>query len=187
MLVVGVLWFSRRVAGYSHIRHTISELGETGSPWSAFVSWACFAPVGVGLLLLSLVLVASSISSPLAEPLTLLSAAVGIGYLGGSLFPCDPGSPVSGSWRQQFHNLVGGVEYIGGASALFVASQSLAAIPSSTTLQQVLACSAIIVAVVAVLLSISLTFPLRGAVQRVGEVTLFANILFLAGLVSASG
>ncbi len=184
VLLVGIFWFSRRIPAYSHVRHTISELGETGSPWSLYVSWGCFAPVGLGLLLIAFLLVTASTPSPLAEPLALLSAAVGVGYLGAAFFPCDPGSPLTGSWRQQLHNLAGGVEYWGGAFALFVASQSLRATEQSAFLQQVLFGSAIIVGTVAVFISVSITFPVRGAIQRVGELTLFANILLLATLLS---
>ncbi|MBI1299407.1 DUF998 domain-containing protein [bacterium] len=176
-LIIGTLWSSRRADGYSHIRHTISELGEWGSPQSRLVSWGLFAPVGIGLLVLAGLVRSQGGAHPLAETLTLLIAAVGIGYLGAAIFPCDPGSPMGGSWRQQLHNLAGGVQYVGGAGALFVASQSLTA--NESTLVDWLLVSGVVVGVVAVLLSIQQVFPVRGVVQRVGEIVLFGNIVWL--------
>lgn len=178
-LIMGILWSSRGLDGYSHIRHTISELGEWGSPRSRLVSWGLFAPVGITLLLLAWLVRSQESSHSLAETLTLISAAVGIGYLGAAIFPCDPGSPMSGSWRQQVHNLAGGIQYVGSAGALFVASQSL---PESMPAAWLLV-SAVLVGAVAVLLSVQQVFPVRGAVQRLGESFLFGNIIWLAFVV----
>lgn len=177
-LLIGIVWSSRRVDGYSHIRHTISELGEWGSLRSRLVSWGLFAPVGIGLLALAWLVNGAGSTHPLAETLMLLSAAVGIGYLGAAIFPCDPGSPMGGSWRQQLHNLAGGIQYVGGAGALFVASQSVVA--NESALADWLLVSGIVVGSVAVLLSIQQVFRVRGAVQRIGETFLFGNIIWLA-------
>ncbi|MBD9358367.1 hypothetical protein [Methylomonas albis] len=41
-------------------------------------------------------------------------------YVFGAVFPCDPGSPLIGSWRQQIHNLFGTFEYLGGGFRLLL-------------------------------------------------------------------
>lgn len=46
--------FGGRRPGYSHLRHTISELGETGSPLGKRVSYFGFVPIGL-LLLMALI------------------------------------------------------------------------------------------------------------------------------------
>jgi hypothetical protein len=178
-LVAGILWFARRRPNYRHLRHTISELGEQGTPDARRVSLGLFAPVGLGLLVLGLPALSVDLDS-LCSTFGLLAVAVGVGYLGAALFPCDHGSPLVGNWRQQLHNLVGGVEYVGGAFALFQASAALAVAPE--WLAAWLLASAGVVAAMAVGLSLQAAFPVRGLVQRIGEAALFGNILLLAWL-----
>lgn len=101
-----------------------------------------------------------------------------MGYLGGALFPCDHGSPLTGSGRQQLHNLVGGVQYVGGAAALFLAADAQRALLPS--LGPWLLGSAGVVALVTLALSVQALFPVRGLIQRVGELLLFGNLLLLA-------
>ncbi len=109
LLTGGVLHFGRRKPGYRHLAHTLSELGETGAPDQSPMAWGLFLPVG--LLLLTTGLLAPGPASPLAFCLA-------TGYLGAACFPCDPGSPASGTWRQGLHNLAGAVEYVGGGLVL---------------------------------------------------------------------
>ena len=40
-------YFGRFKPGYSHLRHTISELGEAGSPIGPRVSYLGFVPIGL--------------------------------------------------------------------------------------------------------------------------------------------
>lgn len=176
-LLVGIIWFAGRRSGYSHIRHTISELGETGAPDSRLVSLGLFAPVGAGLLALAAMTLLGSGEREQGESFGLLAAAVGIGYLGAAIVPCDPGSPISGSPGQDLHNLVGGIEYLGGALVLFAASQSGDGTPWHSWW---LMASAAVVGIVAISLTVQAGSPGRGLVQRVGEVVLFGNLIILA-------
>ncbi len=178
LLLGGVLWFGARVPGYSHVRQTISELGEVGSRYSVVVSWGLFAPVGILLSLLTVTLVYRD-SSDFRNAVMFLTSAVSIGYLGAAIFPCDPGSPLTGTWRQQIHNLLGGVEYVGGTGALFLAAQSLSPVFDATLIPSVVNGSAVVVGTVTLGLSFSATFAVRGCLQRVGEFALFGNIILL--------
>lgn len=179
-LTLGVWWFARRRPGYRHRQHTISELGEQGARDTLVVSWGLFAPVGAGLLGLGLPALASAPQPSLAAAFGFLSSAVGVGYLGGAIFPCDPGSPTAGSWRQQLHNLAGAVEYGGGTMALWYA----ATLPElgATWLAQGLLGAAVVVGAVTIGLSLPGIAPIRGLVQRVGEAALFSALLVLAAL-----
>jgi hypothetical protein len=49
----------------------------------------------------------------------LLAFCVGAGYAVGGAFPCDPGLPRHGSWRQNIHDMGGLLEYVGGAYAIY--------------------------------------------------------------------
>lgn len=109
LLTGGVRHYGRRKPGYRHLQHTLSELGETGAPDQAPVAWGLFLPVGL------LVLAAGYLAPGPAAP---LAFCVATGYLGAACFPCDPGSPASGTWRQGLHNLAGAVEYVGGGLVL---------------------------------------------------------------------
>jgi len=178
-LAVGIWWFARRRPDYRHMRHTISELGEYGARDARGVGLGLFAPVGLGLLALGLPALSAGLEN-LRGALGLLAVAVAVGYMGAALFPCDPGSPLAGSWRQQLHNLAGGVEYAGGAFALVQASAALTEAPA--WLAPWLRVSAGVIVAVTVGLSLQAAFPIRGSVQRIGEAALFGNILLLAWL-----
>lgn len=163
LLLTGIAYFGWKKPAYSHWQHTISELGEVGSPLSRTVSYGLFLPVG---LLLELV-------AMLAETTALagLSGCVGTGYVVAAFFPCDVGSPLSGSGRQRIHNLGGAVEYIGGAywltqmgNPVFVMGYNLYAIAAGSLI------------VGSILLSIP-GLPFRGLIQRLMEGGLFGALL----------
>ncbi|MDO8439227.1 MAG: DUF998 domain-containing protein [Telluria sp.] len=157
----------RRKCGYRHIGHTISELGETGAPDQRLVAYGLFLPIGLAMGLVAWMV------APASPATAALAAAIAIGYLGAAQFPCDPGSPISGSFRQAMHNLLGGVQYVGGALALM----RLAEIDE-------IAFKAASFALFGT--AILLTFlssdgkGVRGLVQRVGEVVLFASLALAA-------
>ena len=160
-LATRVIVFGYLRPGYSHRRDTLSELGEAGAPRGKLVSYTVFLPVGLGLLLCAWML------RPGAPPAMYLALCVAIGYVGAAFFPCDPGSPMQGSARQTVHNLAGGVQYIGGAVALWQLSatggllfQGLAALAGFGAL----------------ILSLPEFRPVRGAVQRVAELALFGGL-----------
>ena len=159
-LAAGIYWFGRRKPGYSNRIHTISELGERGSVVQWQVSWGVFFPVGVALLLVWFMERQHNPES------AALAAVIAVGYLGGAIFPCDPGSPLNGSWSQGIHNLAGGVEYYGGVACLWVLSRNHSAFLVPT----------VVVAIAIPLISLPLGHSVRGAAQRAAEVCLFVGL-----------
>ncbi|MFZ6014151.1 MAG: DUF998 domain-containing protein [Bacteroidota bacterium] len=159
-LVAGVAYFGFKKQGFSHFRHTISELGEYGSLQSKVVSWGLFLPVGVGLM--AVAILGSSVVAGLA-------ASIGTGYIVAAFFPCDVGSPMMGTWRQTIHNLGGFAQYAGGAYFIYIASQPLFPL---------LRIASALIFICSLLLSIE-SLPLRGLVQRFAEVLLFSVTIYL--------
>jgi hypothetical protein len=153
-LAAGVLGFAAVRPGYSHIRDTISELGETGARHARWMTFGIFLPVGVGCAWIS-------VYSPDARA---LAGCLAAGYLGGVMFPCDPGSPLDSSWRQALHNLAGGVEYFGGGIAL--QNSGLSGLSAA-------------VLILALFIAIP-QFRLRGLAQRIAECALFGSLCALA-------
>jgi hypothetical protein len=111
-LSAALLVLGARKPAYSHLRHTISELGESGAPQAGLVATGLFLPVGLGMLL------AAWLARPLGAGISALALCIAVGYLTAAAFPCDPGSPLYGSWRQALHNLGGAFQYGGGAAVL---------------------------------------------------------------------
>ncbi len=146
--------------GYRHVRHTISELGAHGTQSSRLVSTGVFLPVGV------LLAVAAYLAWTTAPEAALLCACIATGYLSAAVFPCDVGSPMTGSTRQQLHNLGGAVEYLGGAYALY----ALYAVQGEPYRLAA-------VVVVVALVGIGIDNAWRGLIQRIAEFTLFAALL----------
>lgn len=114
-LSTGLLILARNKAGYSHLIHTISEIG---APNLRFVALAVFLPIGL------LLFVVACLVQPASGTSAALALCIAIGYLAAAAFPCDLGSPRSGSTRQPIHNLGSAVECIGGGVALMRISQS---------------------------------------------------------------
>lgn len=104
-LSTATAWYAQRRPEYSHLRHTISELGEQGSADERSVSYLVFLPVGLACLLVAWL---SRTSHPGAPGLLV---AVGAAYSLSALFPCDPGTPLAGTWKNSIHNLAGGIAY----------------------------------------------------------------------------
>jgi hypothetical protein len=115
-LTTGIIYFGYKKAGYDHLKHTISELGETGTAWEKRVGFGLFLPVGVGLLFIAF-------THWDHEIVRGLSLCLAVGYLVAAFFPCDKGSPTGGSWKQQVHNLGGLIEYAGAVFFLMKASE----------------------------------------------------------------
>lgn len=159
-LALGIWHLGRQHPGYSHIRHTISELGETGAANARRVAYGVFLPFGLAMLA---VYGLSRASHPSAAD---LAACLAVGYVGAALFPCDPGSPLTGSWRQSLHNLAGAVQYVGGAVVIWRMAPADA----------LLGALALLVGAVAVLLSVPALGPWRGGIQRVGEAALLVSL-----------
>lgn len=159
-LTCGIVAFGRRKPGYSHVRHTISELGERGASDARIVAFGLFLPVGIGLAAVAI------LSFDRSPEMAALAAALAAGYLGSVAFPCDVGSPMQGSFSQGMHNLAGGIQYVGGALALARMGET---VPMFTT-------AAAVVGIVAVILTVPNAARIRGAAQRVGEAVLFGSL-----------
>ncbi|MEM9595675.1 MAG: DUF998 domain-containing protein [Acidobacteriota bacterium] len=160
-LGAAIVFLGRRKPGYRHVAHSISELGEVGARDQGKVAFAVFLPVGLALA------AAAALSPPWPPALRSLAACIAVGYVGGALFPCDPGSPAAGSWRQGIHNLAGAVEYLGGALSLFVLSETLGPV------FQILG-----FVVGAVTVTLAFPNPFRGLIQRTAEAALFAGLVY---------
>lgn len=166
------IYFGRRKPGYSHLRHTISELGEIGSPVGASVSHVGFVATGV-LLWCFLLVCVRVLPDGSAKDVILPLALVGGGYVGGGIFRCDPGAPLFGSWRTNLHNLFGALQYIGAAGAFSMFSLSRFWYPLSELMTYagtvVLLC----------LCAVSFSHPLRGLVQRIAEAAIFSGVMLM--------
>lgn len=163
-LFVALLVLAPRKPGYSHIRHSISELGEIGAPDQRLVAFGLFFPVGLLLLLVAYLIRAAS---PTAAALAL---CIAIGYIGAALFPCDPGSPLVGTARQGFHNLAGAVEYVGGGFALLTLAG---------TYGQPFKTAGFVVLGTAIALSVLPAHSVRGIIQRIAEASLFGGLALI--------
>lgn len=111
-LVYNIVVIARQRPDYSHFRHSISELGESNSTYELSVSYGVFLPFGLGCLLLSY---------PLFNDNTIaasLLVATGLSYALSAFFPCDPGTPFAGSWKNTLHNIIGAACYAGIAHQL---------------------------------------------------------------------
>jgi len=157
--------------GYSHLAHTISELGEWGAPHQRFVALGVFLPLGLGLLGVALAVKATSL------PVAALATCIALGYLGAAAFPCDPGSPMLGSGRQALHNLAGAIEYAGGACAFMVIAEELS---------PVFQYAGFLVFAATIAISVLPSKGIRGLIQRVAELTLFGGLAWAAWMVSAA-
>ncbi len=109
---IGIYYGGRIRPSYSHLTDTISELGEAGSSHAIQVGYGLFLPIGIVLFIIALVL------NDKNEAAALLSTFLACGYFFSAFFPCDPGTPLLGSWKNSLHNIVGAVCYVGCAYAL---------------------------------------------------------------------
>lgn len=156
-LMAGVVYLGCKKESYSHFKDTISELGERGSEIFRSASYGLFLPVGLGLLFIA-------IGADKNEVLLGLSICLSVGYTVSAFSPCDPGSPIEGSWRQHIHNLAGFVQYAGGIYFLLQVSGY-----------------SIFAGIVFICL-IFISFPqnpVRGIAQRVAELLLFGSLIYL--------
>lgn len=163
-LIAGIFYFGSKKAGYSHLKHTISELGETATAREKQVGFGLFLPVGIGLLVIAFTHWDHEIVRGLA-------ACLAVGYLVAAFFPCDKGSPASGSWKQQVHNLGGFIEYAGAIFFLVKAGEYDLEIFGIN-----FKIIGYIVIVCVILTSIPGN-PLRGLAQRVAELLMFAALI----------
>lgn len=164
-LAAGIIFFEYRNKQYSAVKHSISELGATGERDEKLVGYGLFLPVGIALLALAL--------AATNDILKALSACIATGYITAAFFPCDAGSPATGTVKQQVHNIGGFVEYAGASFFLLRASENgerLFFIDYKIIAFIVIAC----------MIGISFSSPVRGLIQRVAEVLLFGGVIAMA-------
>lgn len=166
-LVAGIVYFASQRPGYSHTKHTISELGEDGAVYGRAANLGLFLPAGLLLILFGL------LTSGNAN-IKGLSFCVGAGYFVSALFPCDPGSPLGGSAKQTIHNIGGFIEYAGGIYFLN-RSRHLLLAPGFIEPRWIIG-----FLVVCVVLTSIPGFKFRGLFQRILEIILFGQLLWLS-------
>lgn len=171
LVLLGTIAFASLRPEYTHVRNTISELGETGAALSHQVSYGIFLPAG--LLVWAAVYLAANSATPREIKVVLaLLSSLGTGYVMAAVFPCDPGSPLLGSWRQQIHNFFGFIEYAGTAGGLLLACHLLLK-KGQTTIGVVFGLAGAVVVLCLAGLSIASAFPYRGGIQRIAEAIMF--------------
>ena len=106
-----------------------------------------------------------------------LALCISVGYTVAAFFPCDPGSPVSGTFRQGVHNIAGAIEYVGGGFAMLTLE------PTHGIAFRHLA---YFVLGAVFFMTIMPSTLLRGLIQRLAEVSLF-GALALAAAKSSGG
>jgi len=104
-LICGVVFYAKKRKTYSHVKYSISELGELGSEYEKQVSYFIFLPVGLGCLIISFATFTHN------HPAAFLSGAIGLSYFLSAFFPCDPETPLIGTWKNSIHNIIGGICY----------------------------------------------------------------------------
>lgn len=179
LLAVGIgliplLHYSRRRPGYSHLRDTISELGEFGAPDARAVARAWFAPTGLAVWAFVAALAQALPPDDAVRRGLALFAGLGAGYLGAALFPCDPGAPFGGSLRNHLHNLFGAIGYLGGAAGLIALGEAFAGHAAFGGIAE--ATRLLGMGVFFGILPLSFPSPVRGLVQRLMEAALFGWI-----------
>jgi hypothetical protein len=170
-LLASLIALAPRKAGYSHIKHSISEIGEIGAPNQRFVAFGLFLPIGLVLLL------AAYLVRPASPAAAALALCIAIGYVGAAAFPCDPGSPLFGTARQALHNLAGAVEYVGGGFALMKLAGSFG---------QLFKLAGFVVLGTAIALSVLPSNSVRGIIQRIAETCLFGGLALAIWRVGAA-
>ncbi|WAM22906.1 DUF998 domain-containing protein [Myxococcus sp. NMCA1] len=162
-------WFARRRPGYSHLRNTLSELGETGAPDATRVAWLAFAPLGLAVWGF-MALLGGQLPEDASTGLVLLSL-LGVSYVGAAVFPCDAGAPFWGTWRNQVHNLVAAIGYFGAGAGLIELGRAFEDVSRLSALAIVT--STLGKGVLAGIFVLSFESPVRGLTQRVIEAAVF--------------
>ena len=181
IVLVGTIAFASLRPEYTHIRNTISVLGETGAALGHQVSYGVFLPAGL-LAWAAMYLAANSTTPRELKVVLALLSSLGTGYVMAAIFSCDPGSPLMGSWRQQVHNLFGLIEYAGTAVGMLLACLFFLKKGLITT-GVTFGLAGVVVLLCLAGLSIASAFPYRGGIQRIAEAIMFVGaISFVATL-----
>lgn len=166
----GVIYLPTLLPNYDAISQTISELSSISTPLEKRINFGWSLPLG--LLQSWVVLTEYRQRHSTVEVRKGLAAfgCVGIAYVACTFFPCDPGAPLWGSWRQIVHNAFGGLEYAGGGLGLLLLGKARR---ESYRLTMALQLSGLVVWIGLLLMAVPGLFGVRGAVQRVIEALLF--------------
>lgn len=176
---IPVWWFAKRRPGYSHIRQTISELGEAGAPDAKKVAIFAFAPAGHAIWLFVAVL-AFAVPRLAQGPGLWLLALLGAAYVGAAIFPCDPGAPLLGTWRNNVHNFVAIAGYLGAVAGMIELGRAMEGIPALQSMADVSRIAG--QATFFGLFLLSFETPVRGLIQRVIEAVFHGWMLLVATL-----
>lgn len=166
----GVIYLPTLLANYDAISQTISELSTISTPLANRINFGWSLPLG----LLQCWAVFTEyrqrhITVAVRKGLAAFGC-VGIAYVACSFFPCDPGAPLWGSWRQMVHNAFGGLEYAGGGLGLLLLGKARR---ENYQLAITLQLSGFLVWMGLLLMTVPGLFGVRGAVQRFSEALLF--------------
>ncbi|QSQ16994.1 DUF998 domain-containing protein [Myxococcus landrumensis] len=164
-------WFARRRPGYSHVRDSISELGQTGAPDALRVAWLGFAPAGLAVIGFAALLHARLAQGEETTTGLVLLSLMGVSYVGAAVFPCDEGAPIWGTWKNQMHNLVAGVGYLGAAAGLIELERVFEDLPHLASLAPLT--GALGKAMLLGIFALSFPSPVRGLLQRLTEGLVF--------------
>lgn len=170
MAAIVPIYLGRLKPGYSHMRHTLSELGEAGSPVGRVVS---IYGILTGFLIWAFLFFAAGAAQHVSQEIFFMVSLVGVGYVGGSIFPCDKEGPLFGSWRTSLHNIFAGLEYVGAAGAFFTLERD-AAQPLSSAFKFAG------FVVIAGFFGASFPNPFRGLSQRIAETIIFGGMIVMA-------
>jgi hypothetical protein len=168
--------------GYDRCAQFVSELGESGAPHAALVSFGGFVPIGVLTLLFAFLAIRRVQAAPGGRLGFLLFSGVGWAYLLAAFFPCDPGCPVSGSATQNVHSTLGVVEYLGGGLGIFFVGRSWAGPSSNRGVRWFSAVASLVVGVAFLGMVVPQLASLHGLVQRVAETALFGWVAYVSAL-----
>jgi Protein of unknown function (DUF998) len=169
-------YFASLRPGYSHVANTISELGETGSVHERALAFGFWLPVGL-MVWLGLWLAHREMADREASLVLLAFSCLGLGYVGGAFFPCDPGAPIFGTWRTLAHNLAGFIDFEGTGIGFLLASRYFARRQAPVpTISFLVAGGVVLICVV--LMTLEATWLIRGAVQRVLEAIQYGGVSF---------
>ncbi|GHG90943.1 DUF998 domain-containing protein [Comamonas sp. JC664] len=187
VMALGVLppfWFARRRPGYSHVRSTVSELGESGAPDALRVAWLGFAPAGLAVLVFSALLHAQLTSLGADGTAAVLLSLLGVSYVGAAVFPCDAGAPFWGTWKNQMHNLVAGLGYFGAGAGLLEMKRVFEDLPTLAPLSPI---SGLLGPVILLgVFVLSFESPVRGLIQRTVEGLVFGWMLVVGAWLMAA-
>jgi len=176
-LVAALVLFGKLTPNFDHRSRFISELARVGAPHERLVSYGVFLPIGLGILGLGLRFLMRAARLPALGDAAGLAICIAVGYIVAAFFPYQRadarGQPIA-VW---IHEIGGGVEYLGGAAALWLAAGKLPAPWSVAALA-----SALIVFAATIGFQLPRFRAWRGALQRLTECVLFGALIAFAYL-----